>query len=37
MRVRKSAQRDQEFVSYWYAYLQTSEIFTTIFDAFKSK
>ena len=25
------------FVSYWYAYLQTSTIFTTIFDAINSK
>ena len=26
-----------DFVSYWYAYLQTSKIFTTIFDAIDSK
>ena len=25
-----------DFVSYWYAYLQTSKIFTTIFDDFNS-
>ena len=42
---RKSVQGDQEwtttfpadFVSHWYAYLQISKIFTTIFDAINSK